>query len=348
MFLISLFISFYSTRMQPKQMSQVNLNNMLCPAVSDPFHGKYYRLIAIGHQLILIPTLGKVFLLLAKAFNILPCGQPPCEAPISQIFHEMVAPCPSVSQTCCVSTKTTTGTNCSSSSTDSGLNNSDDLDCCGLNLNSTPNNVCDSSPPIACCCNHQESAISCNGSIRDGKADENVDDCTTGDKIKDTFPCVSANGKKKNGGLDLDLDGGECNRCDQMNRVEVSTCANDDNTMQTQKVDEATTCLLDDGGTSASSSSRPFYVTRRLVNGTVQPDECQSQQSQSQNQRSSAASCPTKCHHHQPHHHSSRRRSGSGGGSLRARGDCDPDCPLTLDDLNGHASASSNGHAKSH
>ena len=41
---------------------------MLCPAVSDPFRGQYYRLFAIGHQLILIPLQGKLLVVLARAF----------------------------------------------------------------------------------------------------------------------------------------------------------------------------------------------------------------------------------------------------------------------------------------
>lgn len=40
-------------------LSHVNLNNMLCPAVSDPFYGRLYRVCGMGHQLVLIPLVGK-------------------------------------------------------------------------------------------------------------------------------------------------------------------------------------------------------------------------------------------------------------------------------------------------
>lgn len=54
------------------QATRVNLNNMLCPAVSDPFHGPFYRLFAIAHQTILIPSLGKIYALLARRLGWCP------------------------------------------------------------------------------------------------------------------------------------------------------------------------------------------------------------------------------------------------------------------------------------
>lgn len=45
---------------------------MLCPAVSDPFNGPFYRLFAIAHQTILIPSLGKIYALLARRLGWCP------------------------------------------------------------------------------------------------------------------------------------------------------------------------------------------------------------------------------------------------------------------------------------
>ena len=48
------------------QLSQVNLNNMLCPAISDPFRGRFWRMAASVHQSVYIPLHTKLYSLFAQ------------------------------------------------------------------------------------------------------------------------------------------------------------------------------------------------------------------------------------------------------------------------------------------
>ncbi|CAM1310816.1 TMEM164 (predicted) [Pycnogonum litorale] len=42
-------------------ISEVNLNNVVCPAISDPFYGTNYRVWALFHQSFLIHVVGKIY-----------------------------------------------------------------------------------------------------------------------------------------------------------------------------------------------------------------------------------------------------------------------------------------------
>lgn len=41
--------------------THVNLNCILCPAVSDPFSGRLWRVIAVFHQSLAIPIITKIY-----------------------------------------------------------------------------------------------------------------------------------------------------------------------------------------------------------------------------------------------------------------------------------------------
>ncbi|KAL4219809.1 hypothetical protein ACF0H5_020221 [Mactra antiquata] len=63
-------------------LSQVNLNNMLCPAVSDPFYGRGYRIFAMIHQVLLIPIIGKFIVWTSYKFKLVK----PSDVPEKRIF----------------------------------------------------------------------------------------------------------------------------------------------------------------------------------------------------------------------------------------------------------------------
>ncbi|ETN70580.1 hypothetical protein RB195_021759 [Necator americanus] len=59
---LCVFLLYHFIVLQGMAMySRVNLNNIMCPAVSDPFQSRAYRIIAVAHQFLLIPIISKTY-----------------------------------------------------------------------------------------------------------------------------------------------------------------------------------------------------------------------------------------------------------------------------------------------
>lgn len=69
-FATSLLMLYHFCVLQPLALlSWVNLNTMLCPAVSDPFQGRWWRTAALCHQHLCVPLVGKFACIFARFLN---------------------------------------------------------------------------------------------------------------------------------------------------------------------------------------------------------------------------------------------------------------------------------------
>ncbi|CAH8830849.1 unnamed protein product [Trichobilharzia szidati] len=70
LFALSAQILYHFLILQPiALLTGVNLNNILCPAVSDPFPGPNYRMWAVFHQSVMVFVVGKIFTLFLLRVN---------------------------------------------------------------------------------------------------------------------------------------------------------------------------------------------------------------------------------------------------------------------------------------
>ncbi|CAH8571882.1 unnamed protein product [Dicrocoelium dendriticum] len=89
---LSLQVLYHFVVLQPiALLTGVNLNSILCPAVSDPFNGPYYRLLALLHQPFVILVFGKCITCFSLTWNAqpwpwrTPTGYLPSDQPVMDI-----------------------------------------------------------------------------------------------------------------------------------------------------------------------------------------------------------------------------------------------------------------------